>query len=235
MSGVIKGELLADQGFGAVRVIGVEAIMRNRAGSSKHLSPQETAASVIDRANEEAARIVSAARDEAEEIRAQAHREGRDEGLRQLDTERAEIAERAAGLQTELEDRLDRFWIEIEPELLKLSVDIAGKIVRHEVDEQQEFVLGTVKAGLKQLRDRHEINIRVNPGDYELLRNRKDDVACSCDGIRNLEVIDDRRVGRGGCVIESGHGSLDARIETQLGEVERALLEAANDGNDAEP
>ena len=54
----------------------------------------------------------------------------------------------------------------------------------------------------------------------------RDDLLSLLDGIKNLEIVDDRRVGDGGCVIETNAGTIDAKIETQLAEVERALANA---------
>jgi flagellar assembly protein FliH len=39
------------------------------------------------------------------------------------------------------------------------------------------------------------------------------------DGARQLEIIEDRRVGRGGCVIETSAGTIDARIDTQFEQI----------------
>ena len=233
MSNVIKGESLGALDTKAVRVIGAEAIKQGHAGYSRRnrkVTPEELARSIVDEADQEAAALVSAAHQEAEQIRSAAHKEGFEAGFKELDEERATLAERVAELEADLERRVEEFWVEIEPQLLKLAVDIARKIVCQEVSEHQEFVLNMVKVGLRQLRDRHEIRIRVNPADYEFVRGQKDEIASSCDGIRALEIIDDRRVDEGGCIIESSHGHLDARLETQFEEAERALLEAACDG-----
>ena len=43
------------------------------------------------------------------------------------------------------------------------------------------------------------------------------------DGLRFIEIVEDRRVGDGGCVIETNAGTIDAKIETQIAEVARAL------------
>jgi len=103
------------------------------------------------------------------------------------------------------------------------------KILRREV-ESDEFVLTTVTDGLRQLRDKRDLKIRANPGDFRFLREHKEDLIASFDGIQSVDVIEDRRVDKGGCLIESTNGHLDGRIETQLKEVERALLEAHEEG-----
>jgi len=45
--------------------------------------------------------------------------------------------------------------------------------------------------------------------------------------LRSLEIVEDARIERGGCVIEMEVGSVDARIDEQLREVERSFLEEA--------
>ncbi|MCL6518671.1 MAG: hypothetical protein K6T99_02455 [Armatimonadetes bacterium] len=203
-------------------------IKKRRKGSTS--SPQDQARVVVESAKEEAAQILENANREAEAIRAAAYNEGYQAGLRELNAEKEALAERAALVEKEAEKQLVEFWAEIEPELLKLAVEIAEKIIRHELAENNKYVLSTVKTALYQLRDRREIKIRVNPNDYELVRSHKDELICSFDGVHELEIIEDRRVDQGGCVIESANGELDARIATQLAEVERALMEAAHNG-----
>lgn len=229
MSRVIKGSLFPSAD--GVYVIDPDKIARKgRFRPGKTASPEEAAASILDQAREEAAALIASAKQEADSIREAACQEGYQSGLDRLEQERSALADRFAEIETQSAEQIEEQWAALEPELLKLAVEIAAKIVRQEVSANQELVLNTVKAGLRQLRDRRELKIRVNPADYEFVRERRDDIAGSCDGVRSLEVIDDRRVDQGGCIIESSNGHLDGRIETQVCEVERALMEAAHDG-----
>jgi len=50
----------------------------------------------------------------------------------------------------------------------------------------------------------------------------------SMDGIQKIEVIADRRVKRGGCVLETSVGNVDARIQSQLSEIGNSLREVAS-------
>jgi flagellar assembly protein FliH len=205
--------------------------------SRKHpsQSPQEIAKTMLIQAQEEAASLVSAAMAEADSIRSAAYQEGYQVGLHQMDDLHQEQSERFSEIKADVERRIEEFWTMIEPELLRLSVDISKKIVRQRIEEDNEFVLTTVRDAIRQLRDRQDLKIRVSPEDYGLLRERKEDIISSCDGIRTLEIIDDRRVDQGGCLIESGNGNLDARLETQFDEVESALMEAVEHGESEEP
>ncbi len=191
-----------------------------------YASPEEEAQSIVDKAKLEAEALLAQAQSEVDSIREKAHAEGYQAGLSALDADREALQQKAAEIEADATSQAALFWRQIEPELLKLSVEIARKVVRREIDEHSDFVITTVREAIRQLRDRQDLKIHVSPKDYDLVRERKDEIQSSSDGIRSIEVIDDRRIDQGGCLIESGNGHLDARTETQMGEAERALLEA---------
>lgn len=231
MSAVIKSSLLRALDVKGEYVVEPgdieEAIAAHR---EQTVPPEARAKSIVEQAQEQAEAMVQAARQEADMIRTTAYQDGLEMARREFDAERAELAERVAQTIQDVELQVSEFWVAMEPELLKLAVDIARKILHKEISESQDVVLNMVKIALYQIRDRQSLKIRVNPADYELLREHKEEIMSSCDGMRSLEIINDRRVEQGGCLIEGENGNLDARIGTQLKEVERALLEAAHDG-----
>ncbi|MCX7992541.1 MAG: FliH/SctL family protein, partial [Fimbriimonadales bacterium] len=71
------------------------------------------------------------------------------------------------------------------------------------------------------------IRIRVNPLDLELIRQNRAALLNIVDGVEGIEIVEDRRVDQGGCVIETEQGVYEARIRTQISELERAMREAA--------
>ena len=229
MSKIIKADLVPDRGVAGFYLVDCK-LDRRRHSRAKSTSPEDEARLILENAREEAETILSEARAEAESIRTSAYEEGTRAAAQELESAKLAIDERLAEIEADAEKQIDDFWKSIEPELLKLSVEIAGKIIRREIDGQQDYVLETVKAGLHQLRDRRDVKIRVNSNDFEFVRQHKEDLAASFDGVQSLELIEDRRVGEGGCIIESSNGHLDARVETQSAEIERALLEAAHEG-----
>lgn len=208
----------------AVYLLDCEAMSR-RSSDKNCVSPHDEAQMILSQAREEAARIVSDAQAEADNIRMLAYEEGRQAALQELEEQKSLLIKYREELESNVENQLEQFWIDIEPELLKLAVKISEKILRREFNEHQDYVLTTVKSAISQLRDKKNIKIRINPSDYEFLRTNKDELVSAFDGVSSLEVIEDRRVDQGGCVIESANGDLDARVSTQLEQVERALLE----------
>ena len=84
----------------------------------------------------------------------------------------------------------------------------------------------TLADALRRITEKDHVRIRVSVADAPHIREMRDDLLTLVDGIKNLEILDDRRVGDGGVVIETGAGTIDAKIETQLAEVERTLNHA---------
>jgi flagellar biosynthesis/type III secretory pathway protein FliH len=59
------------------------------------------------------------------------------------------------------------------------------------------------------------------------LRDRRNDLLASGEGVREIMIETDDTVERGGCIIESASGNIDARIATQLAQIETALFGSA--------
>jgi len=75
--------------------------------------------------------------------------------------------------------------------------------------------------------------LEVNPDDFELVRDAADGVAARIGGIRRMDVVAERRIARGGCVVRTEEGEIDAQIEEQLaraGEIAADLLRVRADG-----
>jgi flagellar assembly protein FliH len=92
----------------------------------------------------------------------------------------------------------------------------------------REAIVGTVTEVLKRVREERELRIHVNPGDLPVLRSAEAGIAASIPG-RRFTLVADGRVAAGGCIVESTLGSLDGRLEVQLGEL-IATLRAARPG-----
>lgn len=179
-----------------------------------------------ERAAAEAEAVRRAALEEAEAVRRQAAEQGYREGLARAEIEFENRAAELESLAESIAQERDRFFEQIEPQVVKLSVEIAEKILRHEISIDPEAVLGMVKAALRQLRDRETVRLRINPADREMVMAGRQALTESMDGVRTIEIVEDRRVDRGGCIAESADGSIDARIASQLSEVMRVLQEA---------
>jgi flagellar assembly protein FliH len=161
---------------------------------------------------------------EAARIREQALQEARAQAQQELQEQVAQLQRRAQELEVERQDFFDK----VEPEVARLAVTIAEKILAKELETHPETVVDLVRAAMKRMREREALRVKLNPEDIPLVKAQREDLMMEVNGVKKLELIDDRRVARGGCVIESSNGILDARIKTQLDKIEQVLSEATD-------
>jgi flagellar assembly protein FliH len=194
------------------------------------------AAQEMEQARREAGELREAARKEAEAIRREefekARQEGRLQGLRDVEDE---IQRRAAELAgTWVDDRLrtalpalqsvseslarerERWLSEWEASAVRISVAIAEKIVRREIQRHSEVPIELVREALRLITSNAQLRIRMCPDDVERIGDFRQQFASVLAGVAELTIIPDAAVSPGGCLLESEHGLIDARIETQL-------------------
>jgi flagellar assembly protein FliH len=82
-----------------------------------------------------------------------------------------------------------------------------------------------VRGALRRLAERRRVVVLVNPDDLEVVRAAAEGFAAELGGIEHCDVQAERRVERGGAVVQTDEGQIDACVETQLARA-RELLEA---------
>jgi flagellar assembly protein FliH len=116
---------------------------------------------------------------------------------------------------------------EAEPFLIELSVAIAGKIVDHELERSPEWVIELIRKTLARRREQGVVTLCVAPDQLAFVLAARDELEMAVDSQAELQIVPDPTVTDRGCVIRTSFGSIDARVDTQLEEIKRALLQAA--------
>jgi flagellar biosynthesis/type III secretory pathway protein FliH len=179
-------------------------------------------------ARNEAAAIIASAEAEAAGIRERARAEGHAEGYA---AGRAEAGEQAAPAVQALVEALvqaqaerERAADEVEAAAVELGLQIAEKALTTALSIQPERVVDMVRGALRCLVDRERVTIQVHPDDLEIVREAVDSLVRQLGGIDHIEVQEERRVQRGGAIVRSTAGEIDARMKTKLDKA-REILE----------
>ncbi|MDY0398858.1 MAG: FliH/SctL family protein [Desulfuromonas thiophila] len=104
-------------------------------------------------------------------------------------------------------------------DMLELVIAIAQRVIQLEVEERRDLIRFTVEKAIAAAVQAEEFHIRVHPEDMAVVEELKPLFIASLSGLSNIEFVADRSLSRGGCVLESPAGKVDARIETQLDEI----------------
>jgi flagellar assembly protein FliH len=68
------------------------------------------------------------------------------------------------------------------------------------------------------------MKIRLNPQDFHYMMEVKKDFLQSFDGLHNVVLEEDTSIKRGGAIVETMFGEVDARLESQIKEIHAAML-----------
>jgi flagellar assembly protein FliH len=180
---------------------------------------------VVARAKQQVEIIIRTAQADAKALLDQAYADGYKAGVEQA-------TRRADGLFERLEDAIAQERAEreelvktVEEQVLMLCVAAAEKKLRHEIRTDPEIVARLIRLCLRRVRDRDEVTVRVSPQEVEHIKAMREELLSTVEGIRGFNVVDDRRVSAGGCIVESPSGDLDARIEIQIDQLRRKLMD----------
>lgn len=167
-------------------------------------------------APELAADHLARARAEADAIREQARAEGYAAGLQEARAQSGPAMEALASAVAGLEELRAHVADGLERGAVGLALRIAEQVIGAAVDVEPERVLDAIRGALRRLTDRERVQILVNPEDLEIVRDGVEDIVSQLGGVGSVDVQAERRVARGGAIVRTGEGDIDASIETKL-------------------
>ena len=189
----------------------------------------DTAAFVKGETILEGANLLQDARAKAQELLEEAEREAQarlEQVQQEVDSIRLQAKEAgfAQGYQEGLEEGRQKA---LEDDFLKLSIFLADKVIRKEVETDISWLKPMVKEALEVLGSVEQVVVLLNPVDYALLQNYRQDLELSSRA--ELVFQQDASITPGGCLIETETGLIDARLERRLGKLAHHLLEVLYD------
>lgn len=141
--------------------------------------------------------------------------QGQKDGLALEEKKISEMARELEALFTSLKELKAQIYYESERELLKLSMILAQKIIGQEVKTDREIICNTIRSAMNLLADKRKVKININPDDMEEVIKLLPDLAKMTRG-GQFQLTEDRSIGKGGCILETGFGKINATVEDQL-------------------
>ena len=172
---------------------------------------------------EEASRLsFQAERKEAEE---RGRAAGRDAGFEEGKAEVNRLIQRTQTVLERAQDKRAEILSETEQEIIDLVLLISRKVIKVISENQRNVVISNVVQALRKVKGRGNIIIRVNMTDLKLTTEHMKEFIQLLEGSKSINVVEDSSVDPGGCIIETDFGEIDARISSQLAELEAKILE----------
>lgn len=164
-----------------------------------------------------------------DEVTKAAHKEGfdqgREEGFKEGKNEVERLVNRLHVILDRAMDKRAEILEQTEAQVVELVLLITRKVVKTISENQKNVVLSNISQALRKLKTRSDVIIRVNLADLQLTTEHAKDFIEAAENAKKVSIVEDMAVDRGGCIIETDFGEIDARIQSQLHELEEKILD----------
>lgn len=160
-----------------------------------------------------------------EEARQKGYKEGYEAGWQEGKAEVERLVSRIHDIIERLIEKRTEIIDGAETQLINLVLLMVKKVVKVISENQKNVVINNIIQALRKLKTRGDVVIRVNLEDVQLTTEHTKEFIRMIENVRSISVVEDTTVDRGGCVVETDFGEIDARISSQLHEIEEKILE----------
>lgn len=190
---------------------------------------EEGAEKALKDAETKIAALEAQAKGRLDEISKEAQRkgweEGREEGYKEGKAEVTRLVDRLHVILERAMDKRSEILEQTEAQIVELVLLISRKVVKTISENQKNVVVSNIAQALRKLKTRSEVIIKVNLADLQLATEHIKDFVEMAENAKGITVVEDTSVDRGGCLIETDFGEIDARIQSQLHELEEKILD----------
>jgi flagellar assembly protein FliH len=203
----------------------VQAEVAARAATTALALVVEERERLLQAAQEEAAQYLAQAQEQSAAIAAEAYQQGLKQGEEEA---RRAVAEQLSPVLTTFQDAATEITHlragvlqQAEDDIITLAFQLARKIVQHEVLGHRQVFATTLRRALARVVEQDQVVVRVHPDDLTYATESQQELGCIPGTMQRFTVQSDASIGRGGCIVESSLGTIDARIEAQFEELEQ--------------
>ncbi|MFW5801941.1 MAG: flagellar assembly protein FliH [Spirochaeta sp.] len=199
-----------------------------QAGKAKQEADAE-AERIVAEAEKRAEGILDEAKKNAEMVELEAKQRGleagKQEGYQQGEAEAERLIGRLHSIIDAAIQRRTDIIEESEGQIIRLVLQIAKKVIKVISENQKNIVVNNVVQSLRKMKKRSDVTIRVNLADIKITTEHTKRITEKIEHVQNIRILEDSTVDPGGCIIETDFGQIDARIATQLQEIEDQILQ----------
>lgn len=140
----------------------------------------------------------------------------------QLIAQRTQLMELQEGILGAMKDSIPGVVRDCETHLATLALEVARKLV-DDLPVSAQMVEAAISTAMRQVEESAHYSIYVNPADLKLLQDTTSSILGGNDS-RQIKVTPSNDVSRGGCIVETPFGRVDARRETKYELLKGAIL-----------
>lgn len=226
-------------GYRSVAMSNLDEITQSQAASfvvlessaiSQHSEPESLSSHPDTPKGLDSVEQAKVATQEVETLKKKAYDEGRKAGIAETEEHLGQVTQALAAASSEINGLKEKMLQRSSDDMLRLVLAIAQRVVQAELSIGNDVVARTVQQAIQMAVSAEEFHIMVNPDDLQAVQEHKPLFIASLSGLSNIEFVPDPAITRGGCVLESPFGRVDATIEAQMEAISTCLQDAIRGG-----
>lgn len=140
----------------------------------------------------------------------------------QLVEQRQQLIALQEGILGALKDSIPSVVRDCETHLAALALEVARKLVDG-MPVTADMIDAAISSAMRQVEESSHYTIFINPADLQLLQSASSAILGGND-TRKITITATNEVSRGGCIVETPFGRVDARRETKFELLKSALF-----------
>ncbi len=127
-----------------------------------------------------------------------------------------ELIESLSGFRKEMYEKVER-------EMVEMVLNLSKKVIDFEFSRREDAVQDMIRLAVQSVLDRESMVIKTHPTDKEYAESFRPELLHMFSEIKNITFVANSGIARGGCVVETNFGVIDARIEKLEEQIDRIL------------
>jgi len=123
----------------------------------------------------------------------------------------------------ELSEFRTMMYPKVEKEMIEMITGLTKKILQHEINTNEASVKQMILLAINSVIDKENMTIRIHPSDKAHAEAFSPELKNLFSEIKNITFEEHSGIEKGGCVIETNFGTIDARVDQLENQIEKIL------------
>lgn len=180
----------------------------------------EQSQQIIEQAKSEVASMINQAKIDAEKIKIdviqKAKQEGYEKGMQEALLEQQDRIAELDAEKNRLNEEYEQKVRDLEPSFIDLFLSFMKHFTGVLLEDKKEIIYHLIEREFLTIENSNSYLIRVSHDDFETIHSKKDEILWKLKENTELEIVEDRLLNKGQCLIETDSRVIDCSLDVQL-------------------
>jgi flagellar assembly protein FliH len=138
-------------------------------------------------------------------------------------------------LLVEMENQREALYRKYEQDMVRTVLAIARKLIHHSLEAYEDVVRLNLQEASRHVFDSKKVVLHISPADYRYLSSLPESLSAVAGEGGRVKVVENGSMTKGGCLLETSFGEIDATIESQLERVASFIWKSPEEGGPLRP